>query len=391
MLKFRNAYYLLALFLILICCKKPYSPPAVSSINSYLVVEGAINSGSDSTIIKLSKTVKLKDSTTANPLLGATVTVESDQNATWRLVDFYNNGKYASAALNLPQSGKYRLRVKTNNGRQYLSDFVGVKPTPPIDSIGYTLIKDSLMKLYVNTHDPANNTHYYRWEYEETWQFQSLWQSIYVYDPVSKSIVPRRPDQGVYFCFGSDQSSHILIGSTAKLSQDVVYQSPLTNILLSSEKVEKKYSILVRQYALPPEAYQFYQNVQKNTEQLGSIFDAEPTQLNGNIHSVTDPAEPVIGYLTVTNVQSKRIFVPMSALATHMLTVYPETCVLDTATYRNANGINTIAINLLELPITNIPTWNIPPGDPPQAYAYSTSFCVDCTIRGTTKQPSFWK
>jgi hypothetical protein len=155
--------------------------------------------------------------------------------------------------------------------------------------------------------------------------------------------------------------------------------------------VETKYSILVRQYALPAEAYQFYQNVLKNTEQLGSIFDALPSQINGNIHCLTNPAEPVIGYLTVTNVQTKRIFIPTSDLTSHILTIYPCVCELDTATYRNEHGINTIAIDLLEQPITNIPLWGIGPNLPPEAYAYSTILCVDCTIRGTTKKPSFWK
>jgi hypothetical protein len=388
MIRLRYALYLSALCFF--SCKKPYLPPASSTVNSFLVVEGAINSGSDSTIIKLSKTVKLDDTTTVNPLLGATVTVESDQNDTWQLIDHNNHGKYASPSLNLPQTAKYRLRIKTNNGSQYLSDFIAVKPTPPIDSIGYNLI-DGVVKLYVNTHDPANNTHYYRWEYEETWQFKSYWQSIYVYDPITKSIVDRPRDKGVYFCFGNDQSSHILVNSTAKLSQDVVYQSPLTDIPLTSEKVETKYSILVRQYALPLEAYQFYQNVQKNTEDLGSIFDAQPTQLNGNIHNLTNPAEPVIGYLTVTNVQTKRIFIPTSDLTSQILTIYPSTCILDTASYNDSRGVNTIAINLLGLPITNEPLWGIGPSLPPQSFAYSTAICVDCTIRGFREQPSFWR
>jgi hypothetical protein len=388
MINFRNAFYLLALTLV--CCKKPYNPPAVSAVNSYLVVEGVINSGSDSTIIKLSKTVKLNNSTTINPLLGATVTVESDQNGTWYLFDFNNYGNYSSASLNLPQAAKYRLRVKTNNGLQYLSDFIAVKPTPPIDSIGYNL-QNGVVQLYVNTHDPANNTHYYRWEYDETWEFHSRWPSAWVYDPVSDSIVERRPDQMVYFCFGNDQSSNILINSTAKLSQDVVYQSPLTSIPLTSEKVESKYSILVRQYALPAEAYQFYQNILKNTEQLGSIFDAQPSQLIGNIHSVSNPAEPVIGYLTVTNVQTKRIFIPTSDLTSQILTIYPYNCEQDSASYRNSKGINTILSMLLTQPITNIPTSALGSSLPPPAFLYSSSLCVDCTLRGTTQTPSFWK
>jgi hypothetical protein len=49
------------------------------------------------------------------------------------------------------------------------------------------------------------------------------------------------------------------------------------------------YYIKLSQYALSHDAYLFYQKLKKNTEQLGSIFDAQPSELSSNIHCVTDP------------------------------------------------------------------------------------------------------
>jgi len=389
MIKIYKILYLLVP--ILVCCRKPYNPPIVSSQSNYLVVEGLINSGNDSTLIKLSRTVKISDtSKTVNPVLGAQVTVESDQNGSWSLFDTNNNGVYGSASLNLPSSQKYRLRINTPDGRKYLSDFVAVKPTPPIDSIGY-FVKDKAVNIYVNTHDTANKTRYYRWDYHETWYFHSNWDSAYVLDTLTRTIVQRTPGQSVYFCYGDAQSSSILINSTAKLASDVVYQSPITQVPITSEKVESKYSILVKQYAITPEAYEFYQNVLKNTEKLGNIFDAQPSQLNGNVHCLTNPAEPVIGYVGVTNVQSKRIFIPASELNGEELTVYPYDCVIDTAGYGLALGSHSIENELLQLPVTNIPIGAVGSNLPPVAYTFSSSLCVDCTLRGTKKMPSFWK
>src|ERR1700739_4681324 len=89
-------------------CKKAYVPPVISSNNSYLVVEGLINTGADSTFIKLTRTVKLSDANTPKPELGAIVMVEGDNNSAYPLQEA-GNGVYSTASLNLPSSAKYRL------------------------------------------------------------------------------------------------------------------------------------------------------------------------------------------------------------------------------------------------------------------------------------------
>lgn len=379
-------------FLVLVtslCCKKPYNPQLVSSSKNYLVVEGVINSGTDSTTIKLSKTVNLDGKTTLNPVLGAVVNVESDQNASIRLIDAHNNGNYSSPALGLSNSHQYRLRIATADGNQYLSDFMTVKPTPPIDSVGFKIQNGSLV-VYVNAHDAANNTHFYRWDYSETWLFHSKYGSDFQLDTHTNTIVPRT--KPIFYCFGSDSSSNVVLTSTAKLSHDVVYQSPVTTIPVTSERLGVRYSILIHQYALTSEAYNFYQNIQKNTEQLGSIFDSQPTQLIGNIHSIKDPAEAVIGYLTITNVQSKRIFIGSDVLPKNTITRYPFDCEQDTALYFNKQGYNEVQNTLINPPVAYLPTEGLfTPSGTIYGYLYSSPQCVDCTIRGTIKVPPFWK
>ncbi|MDB5153592.1 MAG: hypothetical protein JWR54_2343, partial [Mucilaginibacter sp.] len=50
---------LLLIVLIFINCKKAFTPPgALTDTNKYLVIDGIVNSGSDSTFIKLSRTKK---------------------------------------------------------------------------------------------------------------------------------------------------------------------------------------------------------------------------------------------------------------------------------------------------------------------------------------------
>lgn len=375
-------------------CKKPFTPSvSISDNNRFLVIEGTIT-GNDSTFIKLSRTKKVDTLRTIYPESGAQVTVESDANNIYPLIE-ETTGTYACAPLNIDISHKYRLRIKTSDGKEYLSDFVTVKNAPPIDSVGF-VPRATGVQLYINTHDDANNTRYYRWDYTETWQFHSKYASGYYSNGVD-SIIGRQVSRQVYNCFGNDTSSSVMIASTLRLTKDIVYQAPLTVISPSSEKIETKYSILVRQYALTSDAYAFWENMQKNTEKLGSIFDVLPSQAQSNFHCITNPAELVVGYLSAGNTSSKRIFITAAQLPSTYSTVYPSSCELDTAYETPDPRIPTERpISLLipasspYMPVTGL---FIPPDNPfggPNAYTFSTKVCVDCTLRGRTAAPLFW-
>src|SRR5580658_8224029 len=138
----RNWKAMLIITIIFAGCRKPYNPPAIASPGSYLVVEGVINAGSDSTIIKLSKTVNLSSKTTTNPVLGAIVSVENDQNVIYPLTET-GKGYYRSPGLNLDNSRTYRLSIKTNN-EQYYSDYLAVLNASAIDSVFYTVANNGI-------------------------------------------------------------------------------------------------------------------------------------------------------------------------------------------------------------------------------------------------------
>src|SRR5471030_1513182 len=160
MIKWRN---ILLIFLLFASCKKAFTPSgALSSTAKYLVIEGLINSGSDSTFIKLSRTKIFDTVVNIDVETGAQVNVESDANNTYPLTETAP-GTYSAAPLNLDNTHKYRLNIKTADNKNYVSDFVAVKNSPPIDSVGFKAQQDGV-HIYVNSHDGANATRYYRWE-----------------------------------------------------------------------------------------------------------------------------------------------------------------------------------------------------------------------------------
>lgn len=388
-MKSLSALFFIAL--LTLGCKKPFTPALnQSGSNRYLVIEGEIT-GSDSTFIKLSRTKKIDTSKTILPETNALLTIENDANVTIPLTEI-RPGIYAAAPFTLDAAHNYRLRIKASDAKEYISDYVPVKNAPAIDSIGF-LAQPSAMKVYVNSHDGSNSTRYYRWDYSETWQFHSQYNSSW-----TKSGA-RLPENKIYYCFTNDTSSNVTIGSTIKLLNDIVYQAPITTIDARSEKIEMKYSILVKQYALTSDAYAFWINLQSNTQKLGSVFDVMPSESPTNYRCITNPDELVVGYLSVGNVAYKRIFISNNQLPSSYKAVYPAECELDTAFLVNPPKTQ------LELAQTDafvhhgdlyevVQALYLPPPNPfggPTAVTYSTKICVDCTVRGKTAPPPFWR
>jgi len=390
----RNKIYIILLIIAALGCKQPYNPKAISSVNSvgYLVVEGVINTGNDSTIIKLSRTVPLSSKARSKPEPGAVVTIVNNTGNSYQLTES-GNGFYKTASLNLSPTNLYGLRIVTSAGVVYQSDLVAVKNSPPIDSVYYQITNNGL-NIYADTHDPANQTKYYRWEFIDTYLFHSGFSSFSYLSHNPDTVLPRSPSQMVYFCWRSDTSSNILINSSAKLAKDIIADNLLTSIASNAEQIEDRYSIIVKQYALTPEAFNYFQQLKKNSEQLGSIFDAQPSELPGNIHCITNPSEPVLGYITAGTPSQMRIFIDNRKLPAWRAVNPYQGCKLDTDLFKKpiGNGStfeNDVAYYIysgIESPVYPV----APPGSPIIGYAASSPFCVDCTLRGTNIKPSFW-
>ena len=366
-------------FFLLGNCKVPYDPPLKNGQTNFLVVGGFID-GAAPTVIKLSRTrmVSNNDTATQIPELFATVLIEDDQNNSYQL-GASGDGTYSSFnTLNLNPANKFRVRIITAGGKEYVSDFVAYKVSPEIDKIGWKL-KDDGLQVFLNTHDANDATKYYRWEYNETWEFHTTYPTGLIYLPASNTVVPRN-DQ-VYTCWQSNNFSSILIGSSAKLQHDVIEQAPLLYIPPHSQKTSVLYSILVKQYALDVEGYNYWEAMRNNTEKIGSIFDPQPNQTVGNVHAVSDAAELVVGYIGAGSTVETRHFIKNSEMPQGWnLSSGCETIevpnIPDSLSFYFTGGYMPISENLT--PSNSI------------LYTSALSECVDCTLHGTNIKPDFW-
>lgn len=377
------------LSLLLWQCKQQYISPYQPPVKGYLVVEGFIT-GNAPTQFTLSRVIHLPGDSTIPPVTSAKVQVEGTDQSVYPLAET-SAGVYAAAdTLPLNPGVRYRLRIATTDGNTYLSDTVAYRTTPAIDSINW--IQDGNgVTIYANTHDPANATRYYQWQYAETWQYTSAEYSSYKYAPGARSngkdsVIRREDSEYIYTCYQGDQSTTLLQASSTKLVQDVIYRQKLLVIPPASVQLSILYSIIVTQHALTQDAYNFLSLMKSNTESLGSIFDAQPSELKGNIHNLAHPDEPVIGYISAGTTQRQRIFINTNSLKDWG---YSFACELkDTLVYDDPAGLFIDQI--------------LKGGDfIPLDRAYSMRgfigwyanglYCVDCRVRGgTTTKPSFW-
>ncbi|MDO1449314.1 DUF4249 domain-containing protein [Rhodocytophaga aerolata] len=382
MKQYRNAIYIGCLLAMLTgSCVDPYNPPAIAAAESYLVVEGFINSGSDPSVFTLSRTRKQANAGNFIPEVDAQVSIEGENGERYTLAE-QTEGTYASSSLTLNPTTRYRIHILTQR-KEYASDYVPVKSTPPIDSVTWTLAQDGI-QLFVTTHDPENNTRYYRWDAEETWEYVSAFFSNYQYK--DKQMFVRYDDDLIFTCWRSDQTKQIYLGSSARLTDDVIYKQPIMFTPVATGKLMEKYSILVKQYALSQQGFEYWQILEKNTESTGSIFDAQPSQLQGNIHCLTNPQEPVIGFVDASSIQQKRIFIVGRSLPFRTINIGYETCDLDTVPNTPQHLEDKFGDGYF------VPVNPIGSSSGIIAYTYSINQCVDCREKGgTTSKPDFWQ
>ena len=220
---------LLRLFFLfsLFACKKPYTPAIIASNPGYLVVEGIVNSGSDSTTIKLSRTISLASDSSKNvPETGARIMVESSKNDQYSLKET-NAGTYVTLNLNLPTDRTYRLHIFTAANKQYISDFVENMITPPIDSAYGEPVKTGV-QFYVSAHANTGGAHYYRWNYDESWTYLIDPAEISEWIYQNNQILPRQ--QADYIsnqCYIDATPSNSIFIAGSYLAQGAVNKVPL--------------------------------------------------------------------------------------------------------------------------------------------------------------------
>ena len=230
----------------------------------------------------------------------------------------------------------------------------------------------------MSARDVTNKTRYYRWNYEETWEFTSAFRTTleYIGDAKTGTVKENLSLISLYRCWRSANSTLIDLASTTRLSADVVKQQLITRLPSTSKKLKYRYSILLKQYAQSQEEYEYWQLLKKNTQDIGSLYGTLPVQLTGNVHATTGAGQDAIGFVGVYSEAQLRIFIDNAQLPR---TWRPQDAIqCNSFEYKDFKEIQPLLASKVLWPIM-------------EGSGVALTECVDCRMQGTNVQPPFWR
>ncbi|MBL7834070.1 MAG: DUF4249 domain-containing protein [Cyclobacteriaceae bacterium] len=375
--------------LLLGACVEPINLPVNDADVNFLAVDAYLDVSHGEANVKLMRAVPINEERL--PFEDdAFVAVEDNSNNQYVLSNL-DSGRYKLTGFSPSADSQYRLYVKTSNGKEYRSEFVTVKSTPEIKELAWRARSDGT-QIVLDTEDEKRETRFYRWNFEETWEYHSRYVSWIKFtgqdvDTILLDIVDSRgPADMIDKCYKTRSSAQILTSSTEGLARDIVNDFEVTFIPAGAERLGYRYSILVKQQAISKETYDYLERLKKTSQDLGGLYAPQPSKVTGNFKNVNNPEETVLGYFDAGYSTEMRLSITTDELPSYLqfLEESPFSCRIDTATIAElptlyASG----AYTLLE--------YFAGEDDTPIGFTYSTNKCADCRTRGgVATKPPFW-
>jgi hypothetical protein len=234
--------------------------------------------------------------------------------------EFWQSGpeSYYEAELDeefLQTGMSYRVEVISPEGEEYHSDFDKIRPAPEIDTIYYQVEKgtdyhgDSIegIRFFIDFTYDNEAYEYIRWELTETYEFHNPVMDAWIQTSRWR-IYPIPDDERYYVCYITRDLADIHSMSMEYLDQGIYIKKPFSFVsnIQNEQKLFYKYSLEVRQLSIGPEAFFYWDELKKTSQEQGSLFDSQPALLQSNICNINDESERVLGFFSMAGVHTAR-------------------------------------------------------------------------------------
>jgi hypothetical protein len=372
------------------------------TVDSNLVVNAILTNEFKNHTVELSKTIPI-DSTKLSPEKNASVFITDNTGTIYNFQET-EDGIYTSLnSFSAEVNKKYTLTIETNNGQKYTSTEEMLPGTSTVGDINISVEENEInqveeLVIKANSNLSTDEGKYYRYEYDETYKIKTpIWSQkklliISDTNPYEFELVDKTPEEdGIGFCYGNKKSKKILVTETLSLSQDQVVGFPIRQIPLDSYIIGLRYSILVKQYVINRNTFDFYTLLDKFSDPDDIFSQTQVGNIPSNIKSVNKPEEDkVIGFFEVSSLSTKRIFFNRDEITNTIYKNYrPISFCADRVTpeiedsFGRSPLLERLTTRWIYQGIPDFPTPNTP-------YLLALKVCGDCSHLGPVNPPSFW-
>ena len=319
MRKFIFHISLLLLVIFGITCVERYYPEDNDMKTGTLVINAHLTNVPGEQVIEISRSVGL-NYPSFDPVSGSFAEVIREDGEFKEFSEFKPGYYMANLDDSFLQTGmSFMVHVITPDGEEYESRFDMLRPVPAIDSIYYEVESNSFVygsdpvggiRFYLDFTYDDKDYEYIRWDLTETYEYHNSVDLEYYFLDLDHVIKPV-PDTSIYYiCYITNELFQIHSMSLGSLDFGHYVKKPFSFVpnYEQEQKLHHKYSLLVRQYSLGEEAFYYWNDLKKNSQEQGSLFDSQPALLKSNIRNVNDENETVLGFFSMAGMVEKRAF-----------------------------------------------------------------------------------
>lgn len=258
--------------------------------DTLLVVDGKINANASEQTVLLTRTDVIGKSANFPPEAGATITLLENN----KLIATYTEtepGVYKIFNFKPRIGNSYQVNVRLVNGEQYASEPQLLPKQVPIDSAYFTFDGARTLTLFTKITIPTEGeVPYLRGRIEHVYQHTDIYCGGLDDVKTCYYELNRATD---------NQLIPILDGSALERGLSVPFTVAQANVIDSIFGEVTYYTIF--QESITLNTFRYWEKVQQLLEQSGSIFDAPPGQIRGNIYKIDEPEKLVLGFFYATS------------------------------------------------------------------------------------------
>ncbi|MEQ8238602.1 MAG: DUF4249 domain-containing protein [Cyclobacteriaceae bacterium] len=361
------------LALIVVSCIQPFELESERAVER-IVIESEITNKKEAYITQISRTVSGDDHREMVKVTGASVCFEDELGNCYEAKE-EKSGIYATDTSSfIAETGmSYRLLITLANGEELVSNYQTLKAAEPVPPtrlerstiqalLGSSIVEETVVDVIADE-GTRSETNYSRYSFVGEYAFRTIQQG-------SIECFREEPDEAPpadIICYNRESNAgflNVYSNESFTIGSEV---SHTIFVFRYNFKVARNYNLTITRHTIDQEAFQFFDQLRRQQEQGGTLFESPPSGIVGNIDNVTNPEGKPLGFFLTSSESSFRtnILPSLFRINAKDSVLYPE-CYPDSIPGRGG------------------------PYQLPQPKPFA--FCCDCRLYpgAFTDQPSNW-